>query len=68
MLRLRNLAVVLLVAGVVYAIAPKHRKTRFLGKAREFGRALVISLVIYWIIMIARTWFSQTWTAGSLFG
>ncbi len=58
MIRLRNLAIVVLLAAVVYAIVPRERKSRLRGKVREFGRALVISLALYWILMIFRTWFA----------
>ena len=58
MIRLRNLAIVVVVAAVVYAVVPAARKARLGGKLREFGRALVISLVLYWLLMIGRAWFA----------
>lgn len=54
MLKVRNLVVIALLIGVVYALAPPERKRRWLDRLREFGRALAFSLVIYWIYMIAR--------------
>jgi hypothetical protein len=53
-LKLRNLVIIAVIIGVVYALAPAERKKRWLGRFREFGRAIALSLVIYWIYMIAR--------------
>ena len=58
MIRFRNVAIVAVLAAVVYALAPAARKARFLDKVREFGRALVISLVLYWLLIIGRAWFA----------
>lgn len=58
MIRVRNLAIVVLIAAAVYAVVPARRKARLAGKLREFGRALVISLVLYWLLMIGRAWFA----------
>jgi ABC-type antimicrobial peptide transport system permease subunit len=52
MFRLRNVAVLVLLIGVVYALAPAERKKRWRGKLRELFRALALSLVIYWIYML----------------
>lgn len=54
MLRLRNVIVLVLIIAAVYALAPADRKRRWLDRLREFGRALTLSLVIYWIYMLAR--------------
>jgi len=54
MLRLRNVIVIVLIIGVVYALAPAERKRRWLDRLRELGRALTLSLVIYWLYMLAR--------------
>lgn len=58
MIRLRNLAIVAGMAAVIYAFLPGARKKRLLDKLREFGRALVVALVLYWLLMIGRTWFA----------
>ncbi len=58
MIRFRTLAIVMVLASVIYALLPRSRKMRLLGKLREFGRALVISLALYWLLMIGRTWFA----------
>lgn len=58
MIRFRNLAIVVVIAAGVYALAPAAKKTRFMGKVREFGRALAISLVLYWLLIIGRAWFA----------
>jgi len=54
MLKLRNIAVLLGLVAVVYALAPAEKKRRWLDRLRELGRALALSLVIYWIYMLAR--------------
>jgi hypothetical protein len=54
MLRLRNVVVLLVLIGVLYALAPAERKRRWLDRLRELGRALALSLVIYWVYMLAR--------------
>jgi hypothetical protein len=54
MLRVRNVLVILGILTVVYALAPAEKKKRWRGKLRELGRALTLSLVIYWIYMLAR--------------
>lgn len=58
MIRFRNVAIVAVIAAVIYALVPAARKARFLDKVREFGRALVISLVLYWLLIIGRAWFA----------
>ena len=54
MLRLRNVVLLILIIGVLYALAPAERKRRWLDRLRELGRALALSLVIYWIYMVLR--------------
>jgi hypothetical protein len=39
---------------VLNALAPAERKRRWLDRLRELGRALALSLVIYWVYMLAR--------------
>ena len=58
MIRLRNAAIVAVLAALIYAFVPGARKGRWRDKFREFGRALVISLILYWLLMIGRTWFA----------
>ena len=52
MLRFRALVTLALVILCVYALAPPERKRRWIDKLREFGKALTISIVIYWIYML----------------
>jgi len=54
MLKVRNIAVLLGLIAVLYALAPAEKKRRWLDRFREFGRALTLSLVIYWIYMLVR--------------
>jgi hypothetical protein len=54
MLKVRNIAVLLVLIAVVYALAPAERKRRWLDRLRELGRALTLSLVIYWVYMLVR--------------
>jgi len=54
MLKVRNIVVLLAIIAVVYALAPAEKKKRWLGRIREFGRALTLSLVIYWVYMLVR--------------
>jgi hypothetical protein len=54
MLRLRNIAVLLAIIAVVYALAPAEKKRRWHDRLRELGRALTLSLVIYWVYMLVR--------------
>ena len=54
MLRVRNIVVLLAIIAVVYALAPAEKKRRWLDRFRELGRALALSLVIYWIYMLVR--------------
>jgi hypothetical protein len=52
MLRLRTLVILVLLISLVYALAPVERKRRWLDKLREIGKALAVSIVIYWIYML----------------
>jgi hypothetical protein len=54
MLRVRNVLVLLVIIGVLYALAPAERKRRWLDRLRELGRALTLSLLIYWVYMLVR--------------
>jgi hypothetical protein len=54
MLRVRNIALLVVLIVVVYALAPAERKRRWLDRLRELGRALALSLVIYWVYMLVR--------------
>jgi hypothetical protein len=54
MLRVRNVAVLLALIAVLYALAPAEKKRRWLDRLRELGRALTLSLVIYWVYMLVR--------------
>ena len=54
MVRIRNVIELLLILAVIYALPPEERKKRWLDKLREFGRALTLSLVIYWVFMLLR--------------
>lgn len=54
MLRVRNVVELVLIIAVVYALIPAEKKRRWLDRLREFGRALTLSLVIYWIYMLVR--------------
>jgi hypothetical protein len=59
MLKLRTVVVLVLIIAVVYALAPAERKRRWLDRLRELGRALTLSLVIYWLYMLARYIYQQ---------
>lgn len=52
MLRFRTIVMLGLVIACVYALAPPERKKRWLDKLRELGKALTLSIVIYWIYML----------------
>ena len=58
MIRFRNLAIVAGIAGVIYALTPAARKARFFDKLRELGRALALSLVLYWLLILGRAYFA----------
>jgi hypothetical protein len=54
MLRLRNVIALLGILVGIYLLAPPERKKRWRDRLRELGRALALSLVIYWVYMLAR--------------
>ncbi len=54
MLKVRNIAVLLGLIAVLYALAPAEKKRRWLDRFRELGRALTLSIVIYWVYMLVR--------------
>lgn len=58
MIRFRNLAIVTVLATAIYALVPAARKARFFDKLREFGRALVLSLILYWLLILGRAYFA----------
>jgi len=51
MLRVRAIVTIVLLIAAIYAFTPVERKRRWLDKARELGKALTISLVLYWFYM-----------------
>lgn len=52
MLRVRAIVTIIILIAVIYAFAPAERKRRWLDKVRELGKALAVSIVIYWIYML----------------
>lgn len=54
--RFRELALALLAAFGIYALLPKSRKGRLAGKVREFRKALILALILYWVLIVSR-WF-----------
>ena len=59
MISVRNAVIIVLVALAVYALLPASRKTRLIEKIRGLWRALVISLILFWILILGRAWFSD---------
>ena len=57
MLRLRAIVVIALMIAVVYSLAPAERKRRWLDKLRELGKALALTMVIYWAYMLVLYFF-----------
>ena len=57
MVRIRAIVIIVLMIGIVYALAPAERKKRWLDKARELARALAISIALYWVYMFALYYF-----------
>ncbi len=53
MFRARAFVTILLLIFAIYTFSPAERKRRWLDKLREFGKSVVISLVIYWVYMLA---------------
>lgn len=60
MLRVRAIITIVLLIMAIYAFAPPDRKRRWLDKLRELGRALAMSLVIYWIYMLVMYFLRQS--------
>lgn len=59
MIRFRNVAIVAVLATAIYALIPATRKARLFDKLREFGRALVLSLILYWLLILGRAYFAN---------
>ncbi len=53
MFRVRAIVTIVLLIGVIYTFAPAERKRKWLDKLREIGKALAISMVLYWAYMLA---------------
>ena len=53
MFRARAVVTILLLIFAIYTFSPAERKKRWLDKLRELGKSLAISLVIYWLYMLA---------------
>ena len=53
MFRARAFVTILLLIFAIYTFSPAERKRRWLDKLRELGKSVVISLVIYWVYMLA---------------
>jgi uncharacterized membrane protein YbhN (UPF0104 family) len=60
MLRLRAIVIIVLMIAVVYALAPEERKRRWLDKLRELGKALALTMVLYWAYMLILYFFRQS--------
>jgi len=55
--RLRNLLILAFLVWAIYRLSPEERRLELRDRLRELGRALVISLVIYWIwLLVSRVW------------
>ena len=59
MLRLRAVAILVLLIFVVYALAPAERKRRWIDKLRELAKALALAMVLYWAYMLALFFYRQ---------
>ena len=59
MLRLRAVVIIVLMIAAVYSLAPAERKSRWIDKLRELGKALVVTMVIYWAYMLMLHFFGQ---------
>ena len=46
--------------AAVYSLAPVERKRRWLDKLRELGKALALTMVIYWAYMLVLYFFRQS--------
>ena len=53
MFRARAVVTILLLVFAIYTFSPAERKKRWLDKLRELGKSIAISLVIYWVYMLA---------------
>ncbi len=53
MFRARAVVTILLLIFAIYTFSPAERKKRWLDKLRELGKSIAISLVIYWVYMLA---------------
>lgn len=54
-MRIRNILLLLIGAWVLYRLSPEERRVEWRGRFRELGRALTISVVLYWIwILVVR--------------
>ena len=53
MCRARAVVTILLLIFAIYTFSPAERKKRWLDKLRELGKSIAISLVIYWVYMLA---------------
>ncbi|HXV63376.1 MAG TPA: hypothetical protein VEK15_21935 [Vicinamibacteria bacterium] len=60
MFRARTLVILALVIAIVYGLTPPERKKRWKDKLRELGRALAVSIVIYWVYMLILYFFRQS--------
>ena len=57
MIRLRTIIFIATVTAIVYLLSPAERKRRVREKLREFGFALTVGLLVYWIFIVcAKTW------------
>jgi uncharacterized membrane protein YbhN (UPF0104 family) len=59
-LRLRAIVIIALMIAAVYALAPEERKRRWLDKLRELGKALALTMVLYWAYMLILYFFRQS--------
>ncbi len=60
MLRLRAVVIIVLMIAAVYSLAPVERKRRWLDKLRELGKALALTMVIYWAYMLVLYFLRQS--------
>jgi len=51
--RARTIVLIALGAVLIYSLSPDDRKQRIRDRIREVWRALVISVAIYWVYMLA---------------
>jgi len=60
-MRLRNLVVLGLVGWLAYRMSPPERRRNLGGRLRELGRVAVVTIVVYWIWILA-SWAWREWT------